>query len=121
MSKEQKTLIFVYNAKSGLVSKLSDFTHKVLSPKTYACNLCSLTYNTFKPNKEWTLFLNELDYSIEFLYKDEPFGFDNIQKPIIVLEEENNLSILLNHIELSELNNSEDLIKTLKKVLDLSW
>ena len=39
MSKEY---LFVYNAKSDKLHKYLDFAHKIISPKTYACDLCSL-------------------------------------------------------------------------------
>lgn len=38
------TLIFVYNAKSGLISAFGDMVHKIVSPATYPCSLCALTY-----------------------------------------------------------------------------
>jgi hypothetical protein len=37
-------LLFVYNADSGLAAALFDSAHKLLSPQTYACNLCALTH-----------------------------------------------------------------------------
>ena len=64
-------LIFVYNADAGIFSVVSDFAHKILSPNTYACNLCKLTYGAFSMNKEWKEFLDKLLYKKEFLHKDE--------------------------------------------------
>jgi hypothetical protein len=37
-------LLFVYNADAGLVTGLLDTLHKVLSPSTYSCSLCAITY-----------------------------------------------------------------------------
>ena len=45
------TLLFVYNAKSGIANVLVDISHKLLSPETYSCNLCVITHNTFIENK----------------------------------------------------------------------
>ena len=55
MSKEttNKELIFIYNAKSGLVNELIDFAHKIISPESYDCNLCAITYGTFAMEKNW--------------------------------------------------------------------
>ena len=36
------TLVFVYNADSGVFNALADAAHKIFSPRTYACNLCAL-------------------------------------------------------------------------------
>jgi len=38
-------LIFVYNADSGLLNAMKDWAHKIVSPETYPCSLCALTYN----------------------------------------------------------------------------
>lgn len=64
-------LIFVYNAESGIFNTLSDVAHKLLSPQTYACNLCALTHTTFGMRGEWKEFLQSLDASLEFLHADE--------------------------------------------------
>lgn len=64
-------LIFVYNADSGLFNTVTDIAHKLLSPKTYECNLCSITHNIFSIKENWVKFLEELDAECEFLHKDE--------------------------------------------------
>ena len=50
-SYEDKELIFIYNTKSGLVNEMIDFAHKIVSSKTYDCNLCAISYNTFTKKK----------------------------------------------------------------------
>ena len=65
------TLVFVYNAESGLFNTLSDVAHKILSPQTYACNLCALTHTAFGVRREWKEFLEGLDVHAEFLHADE--------------------------------------------------
>jgi hypothetical protein len=64
-------LLFVYNADSNLYSKVFDFTHKILSPNTYPCSLCSISYGNFRMKKEWTDFLKSLKTNLTFLHKDE--------------------------------------------------
>ena len=64
-------LLFVYNADSGLFNTVTDIAHKMLSPKTYECNLCSITHGVFKIRETWVKFLEELDAQCEFLHKDE--------------------------------------------------
>ena len=48
---EDKELIFIDNAKSGLVNEMIDFAHKIVSPETYDCNLCAISYGTFTKKK----------------------------------------------------------------------
>jgi hypothetical protein len=67
----RKQLIFVYNANENLFSQVTDYVHKILSPKTYACNLCSLTHSNFGIRKEWKAFIETLDAELVFLHKDE--------------------------------------------------
>jgi hypothetical protein len=64
-------LIFVYNADSGLFNSVADAAHKLLSPETYACNLCKVTYGLFTERKQWRSFVESLDAKCRFLHRDE--------------------------------------------------
>ncbi len=83
----QPILVFVYNAESGLFNTLSDVAHKILSPDTYACNLCALTHTTFGMRREWREFLERLDARTEFLHADElrsRYGLTGLSLPTIL-------------------------------------
>ena len=67
----QDTLYFVYNAKGDIFSVVGDFFHKSLSPKTYPCKLCDLSYGIFSKKKAWEKFLDSLDVDYEFVYKNK--------------------------------------------------
>ena len=54
---EHNELIFIYNAESGLFNAVSDYLHKVISPDTYACSLCQITYGNLGMKKKWKDFL----------------------------------------------------------------
>lgn len=80
------TLLFVYNADSGLFSTLADIAHKVFSPETYACNLCALTHAPLGMRKEWKTFLDGLGLPLEFLHRDEfqqHYGLKDVALPAI--------------------------------------
>ncbi|MBI2463388.1 hypothetical protein HYV57_00330 [Candidatus Peregrinibacteria bacterium] len=64
-------LLFVYNADSGLFNQLTDYAHKIISPATYSCNLCKLTYSNFSIQRGWKNFLNSLHAEKAFLHRDE--------------------------------------------------
>ena len=66
-------LVFVYNADSGLFNTVTDIAHKIMSPKTYSCHLCSLTHGYFKVRDTWVTFLQSIDAECEFLHRDELF------------------------------------------------
>jgi len=71
-----RRLIFVYNANSGKLNTWLDSAHKIVSPKTYQCRLCDLTYGIFKENEDWARFRESVissnpDLLLEFLHIDE--------------------------------------------------
>jgi hypothetical protein len=91
-------LIFVYNAESGLFNTLSDVAHKILSPETYACNLCALTHTAFGMRREWKEFLESLDARLEFLHADElrdRYGLAGLPLPAILRKRDASLEELM--------------------------
>jgi hypothetical protein len=71
MTTQSPTLIFVYNADGGLLNALGDMVHKIVSPGTYPCSLCALTYGAFAKRPAWRAFLARLRLPTLFLYRDE--------------------------------------------------
>ena len=67
----KEELLFVYNANSDLFATVTDFAHKILSPSTYQCQLCTLTYDNFSIKKEWKSFIEDLPTKTVFLHKDD--------------------------------------------------
>ena len=109
------TLIFVYNADSGLFNTLTDMAHKIFSPQTYQCNLCAITYGNFAIRKEWQEFLQTLDAELEFLHRDElkgRYALDDVELPVIFSKGATGLQIW---ITAEEINHCRDLaaLKTL--------
>ena len=66
-----KKLLFVYNADSSLFNQVGDLIHKTISPKTYQCNLCRITYGNLGMKKQWQEFIQSLTLPVQFFYKDE--------------------------------------------------
>ena len=88
-------LIFVYNAKSGFLNGVFDYIHKFVSPHTYSCNLCSITYDNIGKKNEWSKYLNSLPINIIFAYKDNLYNYiKNIE--INNLKNLNELILLMN-------------------------
>jgi hypothetical protein len=71
LNQTNTSLLFVYNADSGLWNGALDVMHKVFSPNTYACNLCGITYGALSVKKEWAEFIKMLPLITEFLHRDE--------------------------------------------------
>lgn len=91
------TLVFVYNADSGVFNTLADVAHKIFSPQTYACNLCALTHTPFGMRGEWKTFLDGLGRPLEFLHADElraRHGMTDIKLPAIFTRNNTELKVL---------------------------
>ena len=119
MSKDvnNNELIFIYNAKSGFVNELVDFAHKIMSPDTYECNLCFITYGTFKMEKRWSDYIQSLPLKSIFIYKDKLSNnnLGNVNFPAIFLR---NNTQLVELITANEINNLRDFHKLIE-ILDI--
>ncbi len=114
-------LIFIYNADSGLRNVLLDGAHKILSPATYDCRLCALTFGAFTENKAWKKFRMETDRDMEFLHKNEfqkayasKFGH-KFSFPIVLIASASDLEVLVSTNELNNMETAVDLIDLIRQ------
>ena len=116
---EHKELIFIYNAKSGFINELVDFAHKIISPETYDCNLCAITYGPFRMEKRWTDYIESLPINSVFTYQDKLYEnkLKNVKLPSIFLRNGTELKELISSSEINKLNELQQLIKILEKKL----
>ena len=116
-NKKLQKLLFIYNANSGLGNTLLDGAHKILSPSTYECKLCDITYGAFTERKIWKAFRKGSSIEMEFLHKDEflkqyaskfrpSFTF-----PIVLGLTDDNMEVFITTEMLNGLNNAQDLIQ----------
>jgi hypothetical protein len=63
-------LLFVYALDSGLFNEVTNFAHKLVSPETYACNLCRLTNGMVSAKREWSDFVKGLGVETKFYHRD---------------------------------------------------
>jgi len=116
-------LIFIYNANSGKRTAYLDSLHKIISPSTYSCSLCELTYGVFSEKKTWKLFREQENVKMEFYHKDEfmkKFKSKWLPKytfPIILSEKDGELEVFLSSEKLNEIETVENLIGAIKKGL----
>ncbi len=111
-------LIFVYNADSGMISMLRDISHKLMSPHTYECFLCSLTHGTFREDPRWKSFKENSIIDMEFLHRDE-FEKKYKQKEAypVVLRQTDRLEVVISRNQLAHLSSVDDLIITVKSLI----
>jgi len=111
------SLIFVYNADSGVFNTLSDMAHKLFSPHTYACQLCRVTHGNFTMHREWKAFIENLDMPLEFLHRDElaaTYGIRDMPLPAVLRRDGGNIMTLID----ADAINSCETIDDLKKLLN---
>ncbi len=111
-------LIFVYNADSGVINTLIDIGHKALSPQTYQCNLCGLTFGLVREHKQWKQFRESSNIEMEFLHRDE-FEQEYTRQfkyPVILKQEDNDLKVAIAQAELNQIKTLDELISRVKIV-----
>ena len=109
-----QNLVVVYNAKSGGLNAVLDYVHKLVSPDTYDCNLCKLTYDNFGQIKRWNDFLINHNISANYYYRDHliQIGVDpEIELPAVFF---NDKSLLLGSKEINSFKTLDDLINGIK-------
>jgi hypothetical protein len=118
-------LLFVYNADSGAVNAVLDSMHKVLSPSTYNCKLCELTFGTFSENRAWKEFRENTAIEMRFLHRDEfrkEFRSKWLPKydfPSVLIVNNEGLEIFISAEEFSTIASPEALIKLIQERLSL--
>jgi len=124
-SGQAQKLIFIYNADSGLRNAVIDSMHKVISPKTYDCNLCDITFGVFTENSKWKKFRSATRFEMEFLHKDEfkkqyasKFGH-KFTYPIILISSSKGLEIFAGTKEVNGIANAEELIQLIDQRMKL--
>ena len=111
--------MFVYNADSGKLNALLDSAHKIVSPSTYNCQLCQLTYGLVNEKQAWKQFREQFEDEVLFLHRDE-FEKQFQQKldyPFLARVENQNFELLLSAEEMSGIGSTEALIERVRQVI----
>ena len=114
----KQILFFVYNADSGLLNSAKDYVHKIVSPKTYNCNLCAVTFGNFGMKNEWKIFIDSIDYFVEFLHRNEfqqLYSLKNGKFPAAFIKNEEKINQIISHTEINKCKTLDDLIALVKK------
>lgn len=108
-----KKLIFVYNANSSIFSQATDYVHKIVSPSTYRCNLCAITYGNLGMRKDWKKFIDTLPFEVIFIHKDELKNeyhkLKDFTLPAVFIEDGENIESIISNEELDKQNDIKGL------------
>ena len=115
----KQELIFVYNADSSLFAQAGDYIHKLVSPKSYQCNLCQITYGSIGMKREWKTFIKSLPYKATFLHRDEMIerypDLKNRKLPAIFEKQDGKISDFISAGEINQQKTIEDLKTLIQK------
>jgi hypothetical protein len=116
----KREFILIYNAKGGKWNGTLDLIHKYISPETYKCNLCKVTFNIVM-KKKWKTFINNSIHSFTFLHKED-LELNSLEKfqnnlPIFIEKKNNKYDVLLSSVEMEKLQSEDDLISLFKEKL----
>jgi hypothetical protein len=110
-------LIFVYNADSGMLNSILESVHKMVSPKTYNCNLCAITFGAFSEDDLWKSFRENSSLAMDFYHQDEFLSnyknkkISNDKLPVIFSENNGEIKIFISSEKLNTFKTSEELIE----------
>ena len=100
----QRRIIFVYNADSGLLAQLKDYVHKIVSPDTYPCSLCQITFDNLGMKRAWRRFVQALPHLAVFLHRDELAAHHpalaDVALPAVILDDDGAMRVLVSAEEL---------------------
>jgi hypothetical protein len=114
-------LIMVYNVNSGLKNTVLDSLHKMLSPSTYQCDLCELTYGNFYEKTVWAKFRKQAKVEISFYHIDEfeaEFGKQNYIYPITLRYSNQGFETVISHQVFKTFKNTEQLITHMEGIIN---
>ena len=119
---QEGTLLIAWNAHSGWQHAVMDSLHKWISPQTYSCKLCQLTYGMAGPRKAWEDFLGSLDRQVLFFHKDEFeaaefLGYFPGSFPFILERKQEAWLVLMGPEDIKGLDTLDSLLEFLKKRL----
>lgn len=110
------TLIFVYNAESGLVNGVIDSFHKVLSPATYPCDLCALTHGLARMRARLRHWLRQSGREVCFFHRSDfraAWPHVDVTLPAILKQEGNQLTLVLGAADLADVRDIGQLLTLL--------
>lgn len=114
-------LIFVYNADEGVVAGMMDSVHKLVSPATYQCSLCAVTYGMFRMDPKWRAWLKAAPFETVFHHKpDFRAAFPALAElplPAILIDRGQGPEPLLGAEALAAVQSVDGLIATIESAL----
>jgi hypothetical protein len=114
-------LVIVYNADAGVLAGVMDSVHKIVSPSTYPCQLCAVTYGLAAMKRDWRQFLDGLGMELLFHHRpDFRAAFPQAADwplPLVAVEAEGQLRQLVTAADFAAIPDLAALIATVRNRL----
>lgn len=113
-------LLFVYNANAGIAAGVMDSIHKTLSPATYPCDLCAITYGAFSMNPTWRAWLKAQYFESVFYHRPDfraAYPDVMVDLPVIMVERDKRAETLVAAIEFKDTASVDALIALIESRL----
>lgn len=117
-------LLFVYAVDGDAFSTLRNVAHKLLSPETYPCKLCGLTYGVVKKEPAWACLEQSLPLQASFLHRDEFKAKHprlSPQLPVVLIEEgDGTHRELITAVEIDQCANTAALVSLVRSRVEIA-
>jgi len=114
-----KTLLFIYNADSGILPGLKEYSSKAgISHGRNLCNLTAITSTPIGMKKDWKRFVRDLNIPARFLNRNEfisEIGAGLITFPAILVQMGKDLLIVASSEEINRCTSLDDLISLVRQ------
>ncbi len=113
-----RSLVFVYNADSGILPRMKDMSSRGAAPGKDACNLYAVTFSPIGMKKEWKRFIQDLGTPVRFLSRNEfssEFRTTTATFPAVFLQNGNDLIPFISTDEINRCAQLEDLISLVQQ------
>lgn len=90
-----------------MANTLLHAAHKLFSPQTYDCNLCTIINSPMGMRKPWKEFLNNLGFEYEFIHSHElaaKYRINDIELPAIFIKRDKLMEL---RIDAKAINNRQ--------------
>lgn len=115
-----RSLLFVYNADSGVLQRMKDYVSRDEITGADRCNLWALTFSPIGMKKEWKRVVHDLGIPSRFISRDEftrEFRTVAATFPAAFLQTGNDLFHFISTDEINQCAQLEDLISIVRQRL----
>lgn len=113
-------LIFVYNANAGILAGIMDGVHKTVSPATYPCSLCAITYGAVRMDPKWKAWLKAQVFESIFYHRPDfraAYSDVVVELPAVLVDHDGALSPLIKADEFADAPTVDALIALIESRL----